>query len=120
MIGFLNSTYSAISKTNIESSSSTSTGLITGQRAAQAVAKHESVSDVTVGGTSVMSGKTAVIPAIPTDLSDLNNDMDVSDFPNDAGYLTSHQDISGKADKTDTDINATVTTLYANLGWVAP
>ena len=57
---------------------------------------------------------------VPTDLSDLNNDMDVSDFPNDAGYLTSHQDISGKADKTDTDINATVTTLYANLGWVAP
>lgn len=59
-------------------------------------------------------------PTIPTDLSDLNNDMDVSDFPNDAGYLTSHQDISGKADKTDTDINSTVTTLYANLGWVAP
>lgn len=81
MIGFLNSTYSAISKTNIESSSSTSTGLITGQRAAQAVAKHESVSDVTVGGTSVMSGKTAVIPAIPTDTGDLTNG---------AGFITGY------------------------------
>ena len=44
----------------------------------------------------------------------------VSSFTNDSGYLTSHQDISGKADKVDTDINATVTTLFANLGWVAP
>lgn len=57
---------------------------------------------------------------IPSALSDLSNDMDVSDFPNDAGYLTSHQDISGKADKTDTDIDSSVTTLFASLGWVAP
>ena len=27
-------------------------------------------------------------PLIPTDLSDLNNDLNVSDFPNDAGYIT--------------------------------
>ena len=32
-------------------------------------------------------------PTIPTDLSDLNNDMDVSDFPNDAGYITSAHEI---------------------------
>jgi hypothetical protein len=57
---------------------------------------------------------------IPSKLSDLTNDMDVSDFPNDAGYLTTHQDISGKADKVDTDIDSAVTTLYASLGWTAP
>ena len=27
------------------------------------------------------------IPAVPTNLSDLTNDMEVSDFPNDAGYI---------------------------------
>ena len=29
-------------------------------------------------------------PSIPSALSDLTNDLDVSDFPNDAGYLTSY------------------------------
>lgn len=29
-----------------------------------------------------------------------------------------NQDISGKANKTDTDIDASVKTLYASLGWV--
>lgn len=57
---------------------------------------------------------------IPSALSDLTNDLDVSDFPNDAGYLTQHQDISGKADKVDTDIDSSVTTLYASLGWTPP
>ena len=80
MCDWNNTTYSAISQTNIENSASTSTGLITGQRAAQAVAKHESINDVTVGGTSVVSSKVAVIPAIPTDTSDLTNT---------AGYITS-------------------------------
>lgn len=37
------------------------------------------VTDVTVGGTSVMSGTTAVVPAIPTDTGDLTNG---------AGYIT--------------------------------
>lgn len=58
--------------------------------------------------------------ALPTALSDLTNDLDVSDFPNDAGYLTAHQDISSKADKVDTDIDSSVTTLYASLGWTPP
>ena len=43
-----------------------------------------------------MNGTTAEVPAIPTVPSN------VSAFTNDAGYLTSHQDISGKADKSDT------------------
>lgn len=134
MIGFLNSTYSAISKTNIESSSSTSTGLITGQRAAQAVAKHESVSDVTVGGTSVMSGKTAVIPAIPTDTGDLTNG---------AGFITGYTETdpifsaSASASITSTDIgnwdngdldfdtsavsgdDYNLTTILTTLGWLS-
>lgn len=31
--------------------------------------------------------------SLPSNLSDLNNDMDVSDFPNDAGYITSAHEI---------------------------
>ena len=57
--------------------------------------------------------------AIPSALSDLTNDMTVSDFTNDAGYLTAHQDISGKSDKTDTDIHADVITLATSMGWSA-
>ena len=34
--------------------------------------------------------------------------------------LTSHQDISGKADKTDTDIDQSVITLATLMGWTAP
>lgn len=74
-------------------------------------------SDITLSASDVSALPSST--AIPSSLSDLANDMDVSDFPNDAGYLTSHQDISGKADKTDTDIHVDVTTLYTSLGWVA-
>ena len=111
-IGFLNRTYSEISVANITNGSGSTSGLITGRRAKSAVEAFESVSDVTVGGTSVMNGTVAEVPAIPT------VPTNVSAFTNDAGYLTSHQDISGKSDKTDTDIDTTVTTLYASLGWV--
>lgn len=90
-IGFLNSTYSAISQTNIEKLSSTSTGLITGQRLTQGVAARvkytqtqasgtkigaieingtstdiyipsSAVTDVEVNGSSVVSGGVADIP----------------------------------------------------------
>lgn len=111
-IGFLNRTYSEISVANITNGSGSSGGLVTGRRAKSAVEAFESVSDVTVGGTSVMNGTVAEVPAIPT------VPTNVSAFTNDAGYLTSHQDISGKSNKTDTDIDATVTTLYTSLGWV--
>lgn len=36
---------------------------------------------------------TSDIPSVPSKLSDLTNDMDVSDFPNDAGYLTSAHEV---------------------------
>lgn len=68
-------------------------------------------------------------PTIPTALSDLANDLDVSDFPNDAGYLTQHQDISGKVDKSTGDItlntSATsgddhdLTAALTALGWLS-
>lgn len=45
------------------------------------------VSDVTVGGTSVVTSGVAAIPAIPT------VPTNVSAFTNDAGYLTAHQTI---------------------------
>ena len=74
-------------------------------------------SDITLSASDV-----SALPAstsIPSALSDLTNDMVVSDFTNDAGYLTAHQDISGKSDKTDTDIDASVITLFTSLGWTA-
>lgn len=43
-----------------------------------------------------------------------------SELQNDSGFLTQHQDISGKADKVDTDIDSSVETVFAALGWVAP
>lgn len=82
----------------------------------------------TVNGKALSSNITltasdvSALPAstsIPSALSDLTNDMVVSDFTNDAGYLTAHQDISGKSDKTDTDIDASVITLFTSLGWTA-
>jgi hypothetical protein len=66
MVGWLNTTYSEISATNITNGSNATTGLITGRRAKAAVEAFAPVKDVTVGGTSVMSGTTAVVPAIPT------------------------------------------------------
>lgn len=70
--------------------------------------------DVTVKGIKV-SGSTSnltadtsgvvTIPAIPTA---------VSSFTNDAGYLTSHQDISGKADKSTTLAGYGITDAYTS------
>ena len=54
-----NTTYSEISETNITSGSGTSTGLVSGRRAKAAVGAFESVTDVTVGGTTVVSGRVA-------------------------------------------------------------
>ena len=76
---------------------------------------------------------TSDIPSVPANLSDLTNDMDVSDFPNDAGYLTSaHEVPSGgssgqvlaKASGTDYDLTwtsdggGTVTSVGAGVGLV--
>lgn len=51
------------------------------------------------------------IPVVPSN---------VSAFVNDAGYLTAHQDISGKADKVDTNIDNSVITLFESIGWTPP
>lgn len=64
-------------------------------------------SDITLSASDV--GALPSSTAIPDSLSDLTNDMVVSDFTNDAGYLTAHQDISGKMDKANPliDIDST-------------
>lgn len=46
--------------------------------------------------------------AVSGDAQILNKPTNVSAFTNDAGYLTQHQDISGKADKTDTVLLTTL------------
>lgn len=43
-------------------------------------------SDITLSASDVSALPSTTV--IPSDLSDLNNDMNVSDFPNDAGYIT--------------------------------
>lgn len=53
MVGWINTTYSAISQANIESLTGTSAGLITGQRLTQGVAKRVSVSQTLTSGTEV-------------------------------------------------------------------
>lgn len=60
-IGFLNTTYSEISQANITNGSGSSTGLVTGRRAKAAVEAFAPIKDVTVDGTSVLSGTTAAI-----------------------------------------------------------
>lgn len=74
MVGWLNSTYSEISKTNITSGTASTTGLITGRRAKAAVEAFAPVKSVN-GSTG------AVTITVPTNVSDLEND---------AGYITGY------------------------------
>ena len=60
------------------------------------------------------------LPTVPDSLSDLTNDMTVSDFTNDAGYLTSYTetgiiefDTSASSGTTDGDLYA----LLTDWGW---
>lgn len=69
-------------------------------------------SAATAGDASKLGGqlpsyyaKASDIPTVPTN---------VSAFTNDAGYLTEHQDISSKLDKTDDGSNVTVTFTQAS------
>ena len=110
-----NTTYSEISETNITSGSGTSTGLVSGRRAKAAVGAFESITDVTVGGTTVVSGRVAAIPAIPTLPSNIVNTITTtagthtaitnqtgsvsfnvptktSHLTNDSGFITSYTD----------------------------
>lgn len=68
MAGWLNSTYSEASVAEITSSSSSTARLISGRRAASAVAAFESITDVTVGGTSVVNNRVAEIPEVNADI----------------------------------------------------
>ena len=77
------------------------------------------VTDVTVGGTSVVSNGTAVIPAIP-DTSNLIAKSSTTGLVKNDGtidtntYLTQHQDISGKADKVSGATSGNFAGLDAN------
>ena len=62
MVGFLNTTYSEIATADITNSTGTTTGLVSGRAAKAAVDAFAPVTDVTAGGTSVMTGTTAAIP----------------------------------------------------------
>lgn len=52
--------------------------------------QHQSIMLPNKSGTIALTSDIPPIPLIPTDLSDLNNDLNVSDFPNDAGYITGY------------------------------
>ena len=70
MADWNNTTYSAMSQAEMEAGTATTGRNITAQRLKQAIEYHESPT--------------------PENLSDLNNDMVVSDFTNDAGYITGY------------------------------
>ena len=90
------------------------------------------LTDVTVDGVSVVSGGVAAIDLtgkadvgdVPASLSDLTNDMVVSDFTNDAGYLTSYTETdptvpswakaSSKPSYTASEVGAVPTTRTVN------
>lgn len=89
-------------------------GYLTSHQDLSAYAKKTDIPSVPVKGVKV-DGSTSkltpdssgvvTIPAIPTA---------VSSFTNDAGYLTAHQDISGKADKSTTLAGYGITDAYTS------
>ena len=86
----------------IEHITNAETGVIAVAIAGEVEARNDAIKVVADKIGTVAEGSTLVdmisevenkIPTVPTN---------VSEFTNDAGYLTAHQDISGKADKADT------------------
>ena len=64
-------------------------------------------SDITLTASDIGAlPNTTTIPTVPTN---------VSSFTNDAGYLTSHQDISGKADKSEMSVSTSSDTTTITL-----
>lgn len=81
-IGFLNSTYSEISSANITNGSGSTAGLVTGRRAKAAVEAFAPIQDVTVDGTSVLSGTTAAIDLSgKSDVGHTHTKSEITDFP---------------------------------------
>lgn len=88
-IGFLNTTYSEISQGNITNGSGSSTGLVTGRRAKAAVEAFAPIKDVTVDGTSVLSGTTAAIDLSgKSDVGHTHTKSEITDFPTLAAVAT--------------------------------
>ena len=89
-------TYTEISEANITQGSSSTSGLITGRRARQAVQTYAPVKDVTVDGVSVVELNSADIDLTgKSDVGHTHTKSAITDFPttvssftNDAGYIT--------------------------------
>lgn len=77
MVDYNNTTYSAMSVSEMQTGTATTGRVITAARLKAAVEYHALVKDVKVNGTSVVSSDIAevTIPTIPTEISDLTNDM---------------------------------------------
>lgn len=89
-IGFLNTTYSEISQANITNGTGSSTGLASGRRVKKAVETFAPIKDVTVDGTSVLSGTTAAIDLSgKANASHTHTKSDITDFPALATVATS-------------------------------
>ena len=71
-----NTTYTAMTQANANAGTETTARTITAAVLKNAIKTHAQVHDVTVDGVSVLNGTTAeiVMPTIPTNVSDLNND----------------------------------------------
>ncbi len=82
MANYLNTTHSEISEANITNGSGSSSGLVTGRRAKKAVETFAPIKDVTVDGTSVLSGTTAAIDLSgKANASHTHTKSEITDFP---------------------------------------
>lgn len=132
-------------KSAIDALDGTVTGTAGAGKTLTAFSQTNGVVSATFGNISITKSQVSDFPTIPTvnnaTLTIQKNGTTVKTFTanassnvtanitvptttsaltNDSGFLTEHQDISGKSDKVDTDIDSSVTTLFASLGWVAP
>ena len=95
LVSWVNTAYSEISVANITNGTSSSTGLVSGRRVKSAVEEFAPVKDVEVDGESVVVDGVAEItmPTIPTDVSELVNDVgyitedDIPPLITDLGYI---------------------------------
>lgn len=76
------------------------------------------INSVTLSGNKSLSdlgiAAAADIPTVPTKLSDFTDDLGTSPTHSHSQYLTSHQDITGKADKVSSATNGNFAALDSN------
>lgn len=114
-----NTTYSGMTQAEVDAGTGTTARLITPQRLRDnfytegevdtllgTKADSSSLATVATSGSYNDLSNKPTIPTVPTT---------VSSFTNDAGYLTSHQDISGKADKSEMSVSTSSDTTTITL-----